>query len=144
MYFSLLTIFLSGFTALFITTINLWFIPGLFRIQQVGKIYILLTLLTALIYPLRYLFLSAGVRFLSVIYLFVLRFFWRALVAVLSQHINSWSLAVPLTTWPCWHFDLYVDIYVDVDVDVNVHAHDDEYVLSRNWIILHQSKSKYG
>ncbi|REJ61523.1 MAG: hypothetical protein DWQ21_09790 [Bacteroidetes bacterium] len=69
MYFSLLTIFLSGITALFITTINLWFIPGLFRIQQVGKIYILLTLLTALIYPLRYLFLGLGVRFLSNKYL---------------------------------------------------------------------------
>lgn len=69
LYFSLLTIFLSGFTALFISTINLWFIPGLFRIQQVGKIYILLTLLTALIYPLRYLFLAAGVRFLSDRYL---------------------------------------------------------------------------
>jgi hypothetical protein len=69
LYFSLLTIFLSGFTALFITTINLWFIPGLFRIQQVGKIYILLTLLTALLYPLRYLFLALGVRFLSSKYL---------------------------------------------------------------------------
>ena len=69
LYFSLLTIFLSGFTALFITTINLWFIPGLFRIQQVGKIYILLTLLTGLIYPLRYLFLALGVRFLSNKYL---------------------------------------------------------------------------
>lgn len=69
LYFSLLTIFLSGITALFITTINLWFIPGLFRIQQVGKIYILLTLLTALIYPLRYLFLGLGVRFLSNKYL---------------------------------------------------------------------------
>jgi hypothetical protein len=69
LYFSLLTIFLSGCIALFITTINLWFIPGLFRIQQVGKIYILLTLLTALIYPLRYLFLAVGVRFLSNKYL---------------------------------------------------------------------------
>ena len=69
LYFSLLTIFLSGFTALLITTINLWFIPGLFRIQQVGKIYILLTLLTALIYPLRYLFLALGVRFFSNKYL---------------------------------------------------------------------------
>ncbi len=69
LYFSLLTIFLSGFTALFITTINLWFIPGLFRIQQVGKIYILLTLLSALLYPLRYLFLALGVRFLSNKYL---------------------------------------------------------------------------
>ena len=69
LYFSLLTIFLSGFTALFISTINLWFIPGLFRIQQVGKIYILLTLVTGLIYPLRYLFLAAGVRFLSDRYL---------------------------------------------------------------------------
>lgn len=69
LYFSLLTIFLSGCIALFITTINLWFIPGLFRIQQVGKIYILLTLLTALIYPLRYLFLALGVRFLSNKYL---------------------------------------------------------------------------
>ena len=69
LYFSLLTIFLSGLIALFITTINLWFIPGLFRIQQVGKIYILLTLLTGLIYPLRYLFLAAGVRFLSDRYL---------------------------------------------------------------------------
>jgi len=69
LYFSLLTIFFSGFIALFITTINLWFIPGLLGIQQVGKIYILLTLLTALIYPLRYLLLAAGVRFLTNKYL---------------------------------------------------------------------------
>lgn len=69
LYFSLLTIFITGFTALLITTINLWFIPGLFRIQQVGKIYILLTLLAALIYPLRYLLLAIGVRFLSNKYL---------------------------------------------------------------------------
>ena len=69
LYFSLLTIFLSGFAALLITTINLWFIPGLFRIQQVGKVYILLTLLTGVIYPLRYLFLALGVRFLSNKYL---------------------------------------------------------------------------
>tara|TARA_B100000900_G_scaffold410649_1_gene428835 strand:- start:5581 stop:8100 length:2520 start_codon:yes stop_codon:yes gene_type:complete len=69
LYFSLLTIFLSGFTALLIATINLWFIPGLFGIQQVGKIYILLTLLVVLFYPLRYLFLAVGVRSLSNRYL---------------------------------------------------------------------------
>ena len=69
LYFSLLTIFLSGVIALFIATINLWFIPGLFSIQQVGKIYILLTLLAFLLYPLRYLFLAVGVRFLSNNYL---------------------------------------------------------------------------
>ena len=65
LYFSLLTIFLSGLIALFIATINLWFIPGLFSIQWVGKIYILLTLLAFLLYPLRYLILAVGVGFLS-------------------------------------------------------------------------------
>ena len=69
LYFSLLTIFLSGLIALFIATINLWFIPGLLSIQQVGKIYILLTLLTFVLYPLRYLLLALGVRFLSNKYL---------------------------------------------------------------------------
>ena len=69
LYFSLLTIFLSGLIALFIATINLWFIPGLLSIQQVGKIYILLTLLTFVLYPLRYLLLALAVRFLSNKYL---------------------------------------------------------------------------
>ena len=58
LYISLLNIFILGGIGLSIAAINLWFLPDLSIMKRLFKGYIILTLITLLIGPLRYLLLA--------------------------------------------------------------------------------------
>ena len=65
LYFSLISVFITGIIGLLIAAINLWFLPDLSIIQSLFKGYILLTSIAFLIGPLRYLLLTIFSNHLS-------------------------------------------------------------------------------